>query len=703
MSFEEKIGQLAMVTADLAVTGPMAAGDWMAAVRTGRVGSLLNLYGRERVREAQRVAVEETRLGIPLFFGFDAIHGHRTIFPIPLAEAGAFDPGLWRRTARVAAEEAAADGLDLLFAPMLDVCRDPRWGRIAESPGEDPWLAARLARARIAALEEQDLAAADAVAACAKHLGAYGAVGAGREYASVDVSERTLHEVHLPAFRAAVAHGVATIMPSFNDLAGIPATANAALLEGLVRGGWGFEGVLISDYGAVAELVPHGVAADLVEASALALAAGVDIDMMGDAYVQGLPEALRRGLVAIEQVDRAVVRVLTLKERLGLLDDPYRRCRAAPAPPTVLAERRALAREAARRSIVLLDDKAGLLPLDPPPRRLAVIGPLADAGPEMLGPWSAAGSPEEAVGLLDGLKEAFPGTTIVHARGVPIEDGDESGIEPAVAAAREADLVLLGLGERRYMSGEAASRARPDLPGRQRALAEAVLAVGKPTVALLSSGRPLMVPWLVERAGAVLATWFLGVEAGHAMAEILSGAAEPTGRLPVSWPVDTGQIPVFYAQRPTGRPPDPKVRYTSKYIDLPVEPLFPFGHGLSYTRFGYRDLEVGPREARPGDRILISVEVTNEGRRPGEETLFFFIRDPVASIARPVQELRGWQKVHLLPGERVTVRLALDTDALAFLGPDLEPRLEPGRFEIRVGPSADPARQVTAELLLREC
>ncbi len=690
-----------MVTADLAVTGPMAAGDWLAAVRSGQVGSLLNLYGRERVREAQRTAVEETRLGIPLFFGFDAIHGHRTIFPIPLAEAGAFDPGMWRRTARVTAEEAAADGLDLLFAPMLDVCRDPRWGRIAESPGEDPWLAARLAEARIGALQKGGLDATDAVAACAKHLGGYGAVGAGREYASVDVSERTLHEVHLPAFASAVGHGAASVMPSFNDLAGVPTTANGPLLRGVLRGGWGFGGVLISDYGAVAELIAHGVAADLAEAAALALEAGVDIDMMGDAFVRGLPEALERGLVGIERVDELVRRVLALKERLGLLDDPYRRCGAPPASPTTKAERRALAREAGRRSIVLLQDEAGLLPLDPAPKRIAVLGPLADAGLEMPGPWSAAGAPEEAVSILDGLRGAFAGTVLVHVPGVAIEGEDESGIEAAVQAAREADIVLLCLGEKRFMSGEAASRARPDLPGRQRALAEAVLRLGKPTVLLLSSGRPLMVPWLFEQAGTVLATWFLGVEAGHAVAEVLSGAAEPTGRLPVSWPVDTGQIPVFYAQRPTGRPADSGQRYTSKYIDLPVEPLFPFGHGLSYARFSYRKLEVTPAEARPGDPIEITVEVTNEGHRPGEETLFFFVRDRVASVARPMQELRGWQKIRLDPGERGTARLVLSTEAFSFLGPDLEPRLEPGSFEIRVGPSADPRRQIVAELLLR--
>jgi beta-glucosidase len=557
-----------------------------------------------------------------------------------------------------------------------------------------------MAEARTGAFQMSDLAAADAVAACAKHLGGYGAVDAGREYASVDVSERTLHEVHLPAFASAVAHGVASVMPSFNDLAGVPTTANAALLEGLLRGAWGFDGLIVSDYGAVAELIAHGVAADLAEAAALALGAGVDIDMMGDAYVRGLPDALRRGLVGIERVDAAVRRVLALKERLGLLDDPYRRCRAAPASATVKAERRALAREAARRSIVLLQDEAGLLPLDPAPARIAVLGPLADAGLEMPGPWSAAGVPEEAVGILDGLRAAFAGSALVHAQGVAIGGEDESGIEAAVRAAQEADLVVLCLGEKRFMSGEAASRARPNLPGRQRALAEAVLATGRPTVVLLSSGRPLMVPWLFERAGTVLATWFLGVEAGHAVAEVLSGAAEPTGRLPVSWPVDIGQIPVFYAQRPTGRPADSGQRYTSKYIDLPNQPLFPFGHGLSYARFSYCRLEVTPGEVKAGDRIEITVEVANEGDRSGEETLFFFVRDRVASVARPMQDLRGWQKIRLAPGERGTARLVLDTAALSFLGPDLLPRVEPGSFEIRVGPSADPRRQITAELVL---
>ena len=686
MTLEEKIGQMTLVSAGQAVTGPGGAVDHLQAVRTGRVGTVSNLWGPEQTHGLQKIALEETRLGIPLLFVMDVIHGHRTIFPLPLAEIGAFDPDLWERTARVAATEAAADGLAMTYAPMLDVARDPRWGRIAESPGEDPWLAARFAGAKVRGFQGADLAAAHSVAATAKHLAAYGAVTAGRDYAPVDVSERSLHETYLPPFRAAVAAGVAAIMPAFHSLAGVPMTADAALLRDMVRGRWGFEGVIVSDYGAVAELVVHGVAEDLVEAAALALLAGIDIDLMGNAYARGLPGALERGRVAMADVDAAVARILTLKSRLGLFEDPYRR--GAALTSEQLGTSRDLARDAARRSIVLLTNRDRLLPLADVPRRLAVIGPLADAREDMLGPWSAGGRIEEVVTILEGLRTAFPAGKIAHARGVEVDGSDAGGIPAALDLARAADVVLLCLGEARAMSGEAASRARPILPGRQAELAEAVLELGKPVVVILSSGRPLVAPGLFERADAVLATWFPGSEAGHAVGDVLSGAHNPTARLPVSWPVDIGQIPIFYAQRPTGRPADPAEHYTSKYLDLPVDPLFAFGHGLSYTRFAYSGLRARPEELRPGETIAVEVEVANEGAVAGEETVFLFLRDPVASIARPLLELKGVAKIALEPGARSTVRLTLSADDLAFLGPDLVPRVEPGAFEIYVGPSA---------------
>jgi beta-glucosidase len=686
MTLEEKIGQMTLVSAGQAVTGPGGPVDYLQAVRAGQVGTVSNLWGPERTRAVQRIALEETRLGIPLLFVMDVIHGHRTIFPLPLAEVGAFDPGLWERTARVAAAEAAADGLAMTYAPMLDVARDPRWGRIAESPGEDPWLAARFAHAKIRGFQGGDLAAADSLAATAKHLAAYGAVTAGRDYAPVDISERSLHEIYLPPFEAAVAAGVAAIMPAFHNLAGVPMSANAAVLRDVVRGRWGFDGVIVSDYGAIAELVVHGVAEDLAEAAALALRAGIDIDLMGNAYARGLPGALERGRVTIADVDAAVRRILALKTSLGLFDDPYRRGHGLTSEQ--LAAHRALAREVAQRAIVLLTNQGGALPLSPDGGRIAAIGPLANARGDMPGPWAAGGRPEEMVTILEGLRTALPAREVAHAPGVEIDGGETSGIPAALDLARAADVVVLCLGEARTMSGEAASRARPTFPGRQAELATAALDLGKPVVVTLSSGRPLMAPWLFERADAVLATWFLGSEAGNAVGDVLCGRYNPTARLPVSWPVDIGQIPIFYAQRPTGRPADPAEHYTSKYIDLPVDPLFPFGHGLSYTRFACRELRARPDELRPGEAITVEVEVANEGAVAGEETIFLFLRDPVASVARPLLELKGVAKIALEPGARGTVCFELSADDLAFLGPDLSPRLEPGTFEIYVGPSA---------------
>jgi beta-glucosidase len=683
MSLEEKIGQLT-----LAVAGPRMTADLRVAVRAGRVGTLSHLWGREHCEGAQRVAVQETRLGIPLLFGADVVHGHRTIFPIPLAEAGTFDPVLWERTARAAAEEATADGLNLTYAPMLDVTRDPRWGRIAEGPGEDPWLAACFAIAKTRGFQGQDLAETTSLAATAKHLGAYGAVAAGRDYASVDISERSLRETYLPPFKAAVEAGVSSIMPAFTDLAGVPMSANVGVLRDLVRTKWGFEGVYISDYNAIPELKEHGVAADIADAAALALRAGISIDFMGAAYERGLPKALERGTASEDDLNDAVRRVLHLKWSLGLFDDPYRR----PASETKLAQplsmgRRELARDAARRSIVLLQNRGHVLPLRAV-ARIALIGPFADARSEMLGPWASAGNSDDAVGILEGVRSAFPTAQVCHARGVDIDGDDNSGIGSAVALARDADHIVLCLGEAARMSGEAASRGYPGLPGRQQELAEAILALGKPTVVLLTSGRPLLMPWLFAKADAVLAIWFLGSEAGNAVGDVLKGTWNPSGRLPISWPVDVGQIPIFYAQRRTGRPADPDVCHTSKYLDLPVEPLFPFGHGLSYTRFTLSNLRADPAELRHGESFTVAVDLTNEGPVMGEETVLLFIHDLVASIARPVLELRGAQKIALASGASATVTFTVPPEAFEFLDADLAPSVEPGVFEIFVGPSS---------------
>jgi beta-glucosidase len=664
MTLTEKLGQLTMIAADHAVTGPVITPLSEDAIRAGTIGNLLNLYGAEATQRIQKIAVEESRLHIPLLLGFDAIHGHRTVFPIPLAEAGLFDPAAWEATARVAAEECAGDGLHMTFAPMLDVSRDPRWGRIAESPGEDPFVGSVFARAKIRGFQNSSLAGAGAIAACAKHYVAYGAVTAGREYSPTDMSEGMLREVYLPPFRAAVEAGVASIMPAFTDLNDVPMTANVHLLRDVLRGELGFDGVVISDYHAVAELLNHGVAADLAEAAALALKAGVDIDMMSDAYRVGLPVALQRNLVTMEQIDEAVRRVLSLKERLDLFQNPYGRGRSDTG---VTAQSRALARAVGARALVLLKNDGNALPLAA--RKIAVIGPLADAGSEMGGPWGGAGRPEDCVSVLQGLMEA--GLDVRHAPGVAINEDDLSGVAAALDLCADADAILLCLGEAALMSGEAASRAYLGLPGRQQDLADAVFekAAGKPVTVVLFSGRPLAVPELVSRAHAVLAAWFPGCEAGHAIADVLTGKVSPGGRTPVSWPRAVGQVPIFFGARPGGRPFNPDDHFTSHYSDVENTPLFPFGHGLTYGDFELSNLRV-----EAGDPWTVRVDVTNHGALAAEETVFLFLNQKKPEVTRPLLELKGFGKIALLASEQGTVTLTLPRPT--------------GRAELFVGPNA---------------
>lgn len=692
MSLTEKLGQLTMMAASHTVTGPQIAGHSTDDIRSGRIGNLLNLIGASAAREMQRLAVEESRLGIPLLIGLDVIHGHRTLFPTPLAEAALFDPDTWALTAREAAREAAADGINMAFAPMLDVSRDPRWGRTVEGPGESPWVGQWLAEAKVRGFQGADLAAADSLAAVAKHFCGYGAVTAGREYASVDVSDRTLLEVHMPAFAAAVRCEVAAVMPAFTDLAGIPMTAHAGMLRERLRRDLGFDGVLVSDYNAIAELIQHGVAADLIEAAALALEAGVDIDMVSGAYLKGLPVALERGLVSAAQVDEAVRRVLTLKARLGLFEDPYARGRVAQSAGAV-AQRRRLAREVGARSIVLLSNRDNALPLPGATRRLALLGPLADAPAEMRGPWWCAAEPDAQVSVLEGMRAALPQAQILHASGVDIAGDDESGIAAAVELCDGADAALLCLGEAATMSGEAASRAHPGLPGRQRELAEAVLARAGarsiPVIAVLFCGRPLIVPWLAERASALLAAGFPGCEAGHALADILTGRLSPSGRTPITWPRAVGQIPLYFGQRSSGRPTDPIGPFASRYIDESNEPLFPFGHGLTYGRFTLANLRLSSQSATASDTVEVAVDVENRGGRRAQETVFLFARRLKSRVAPPVLELHGVGKITLDPGTRGILTLRLPVAQLHSLGPDLAPVLEPGAVEILVGPSAD--------------
>jgi beta-glucosidase len=704
MTLAEKLGQLTMTASSFTVTGPVIAGDSTQSIRTGEIGNLLNMVGAGPVRDMQRLAVEESRLKIPLLIGLDIIHGHRSLFPVPLAEAGLFDPVLWEATAREAAIEGAADGLAMTFAPMLDVSRDPRWGRTVEGSGEDSLLAVEMAAAKVRGFQGADLTAPDALAACAKHFVAYAPVMAGREYASVDISERTLHEVHLPPFEAAVRAGVATIMPAFTDLAGIPMTAHAGLLRDWLRVRVGFAGVIVSDYNAIRELLNHGVAADLPEAAALALNAGVDIDMMADGYRHGLPIALERGLVTLEQIDTAVRRVLRLKEQLGLFDDPYGRCRTHESDAAI-ARRRALARKVGAQSLVLLKNDHDVLPFRTPLQSLAVIGPLADAAEEMRGPWWAAGVAENHVSVLAGLRAALPDTQLTHVAGVSIEGDDTAGIAAAVALCERADSILLCLGEAAVMSGEAASRVNPGLPGQQEALAGAVLAraqaLGKPCAVVLFSGRPLTVPGLVARSQAVLAAWFPGCEAGNAVADVVLGRTSPSGRTVISWPRSVGQIPIFHSERRSGRPANPEDKFTSKYLDSPNEPLFAFGHGLTYGRFRYSNLRVSPEAVQMGGNLQVQVDLTNEGARTACETVFVFTHDVVASVSRPLLQLAGFGRLELAPGRTGTINVVVPAQRLQFLGTDLSPVFEPGVVEILVGPRANRADLLVGTVLMQ--
>jgi beta-glucosidase len=691
MTLTEKLGQLTMTASSFTVTGPVIAGDSTEAIRSGAIGNLLNMVGAGPVRDMQRLAVEESRLKIPLLIGLDIIHGHRSLFPVPLAEAGVFDPALWEATAREAAIEGAADGLAMTFAPMLDVSRDPRWGRTVEGSGEDSWLAVQMASAKVRGFQGTDLAAPSALAACAKHFCAYAPVTAGREYASVDISERTVHEVHLPPFEAAVRAGVATIMPAFTDLAGIPMTAHTGLLRDWLRRRIGFEGVIISDYNAIRELLNHGIAADLPEAAALALHAGVDIDMMADAYRHELPAALERGLVSMAQIDTAVRRVLRLKEQLGLFADPYGRCHTQESAATVV-RRRALARDVGAQSLVLLKNEHEVLPFKRELRSLAVIGPLGDAPEEMRGPWWAAGVADNHVSVFSGLCAALPDAQVQFVAGVDIAGEDVSGIAAALALCERCESILLCLGEAAVMSGEAASRVHLGLPGQQQALATAVIArarmLGKPCAVVLFSGRPLTVAALVQDSDALIAAWFPGCEAGNAVADVVLGRVSPSGRTVMAWPRSVGQIPIFFSERRSGRPANPADKYTSKYLDSPNDPLFVFGHGLTYGRFRYANLRVSPTGVSVRDIIQVQVDLTNEGARTARETVFVFTHHVVATVSPPLLQLVGFARLELAPGKTGTVTVAVSAKQLRILGHDLTPVFEPGSVEILVGPRA---------------
>ena len=683
MTLEEKLGQLNQLSVDQQPTP-----EQLALVRKGLVGSFFNLTGAAATRDAQHIAVTESRLHIPLIFGHDVIHGYRTIFPIPLGEAASWDPEAVEAAARVAAREAAAAGLHWTFAPMVDIARDPRWGRIAEGSGEDPYLGSAMAAARVRGFQGTDPRAPDAVLATVKHFAAYGGAEGGRDYNTVDLSERTLREVYLPPYQAALKAGAGSVMTSFNEIGGIPSTASPWLMTTLLRREWGFRGLVVSDWTAVAELLNHGVAGSRAEAGKLALEAGVDMDMVSRIYVDDLPALVRAGRVRLGVVNEAVRRVLRTKAALGLFDDPYHGTTVERERSVLLApEHRQVARRVAEESIVLLKNDGSLLPLGPRVRSVAVIGPLADDKVAALGSWPGRGDPRDAVTPLEGIKAHAGSVSVVFEKGCGIADTATAGFAGAVAAAKQADVAVLVLGEAGDMSGEAASRANIDLPGVQQQLLEAVYATGTPVVLVIMNGRPLTIPWAAEHVPAILESWFLGIETGPALAAVLFGDVSPSGKLPATFPRAVGQIPLYYNHKNTGRPTGPD-KYTSKYIDLPVTPLFPFGHGLSYTSFGYSDLRLSTPRITPTGTVRVSVTLTNTGAREGAEVVQLYVHDEVASVTRPVRALAGFRRVSLKPGEARTVDFQLTPKELGLYNQSMKFVVEPGKFRVFVGGSS---------------
>ena len=703
MTVAEKVGQLSQYTSSTPET--------LELVRQGRVGSLFNVTGAENTNAAQRIAVEQSRLKIPLLFGYDVIHGYRTIFPVPIATASSFDPELIAAVERVAAREASAGGVKWTFAPMVDITRDPRWGRMVEGAGEDPYLGSVVAAARVRGFQGHDLADPEGVAACVKHFAAYGAAEGGRDYNTVDISEQLLREVYLPPFHAAVQAGVATVMAGFEDLNGVPATANQRLLSGILRREWHFEGLVVSDYDAVHELIAHGIAANDQQAALKALTAGVDMDMADGAYQSLL--ALDPGKLPMDRLDEAVRRVLRLKFRAGLFQNPY----TDPARErlaVLTAENVQVARRAAQESLILLKNQTDLLPLDKSVKTIAVIGPLADDKADQLGSWAGNGRAEDVVSPLEGIKAKLPHAQVLYAKGVDIPSFERQaageagaapaplsatgvagatttigpeGIQEAVQAARKADATIIFLGELAAMTGEASSRASLDLPGQQQELLQAVVATGKPVVLVLESGRPLDIRWANDHVAAIIQAWYPGIQAGNAIADILFGEVSPSARLPMSWPRSVGQIPVYYNHKATGRPTSAD-RWHTGYLDESSEPLFPFGYGLTYATFRYSNIKVLTETVWPTGALRVQAELQNVGWRAGTEVAQLYVHDRVAPTSRPVRELKGFQRITLKPGEKRTVEFTLNAKDLGSYDDDLRWVVPPGKYDVWIAPNA---------------
>lgn len=686
MTLAEKLGQLQQLDGDF----PTGAGrpEHFEMVRKGTLGSTLNVRGAKNVNELQRAALA-SRLKIPHLFAFDVIHGYRTIFPVPLGEAASFDTKAAELSAYIAAKEARAAGVAWTFAPMVDIARDPRWGRIVEGAGEDTYLGAEFAKARVRGFQGNDYSQFDRVLACAKHWVGYGAAQAGRDYSTTDISDFNLYNVYFPPFKAAKDAGVDTFMSSFNDLNGTPATANRWVMTDVLRKEWKFDGFVVSDYTAVMELMNHGIARDEADAAQLALNAGVDMEMVSRFYNAHGEQLLKDRKLTMATIDESVRRILRIKYRLGLFDKPYTD-ESLEAKTLLTPEHRRAAREIAAKSFVLLKNERNTLPLRKNIDELAVIGSLADSKEDMNGSWNGDAKTEDAVTLLEGVRNKLGNNAkIRYVKGCDAKCEDTSEFNKAIDAVKDSDFTILVVGESAAMSGEASSRSNIDLPGKQLDLVKAVHATGKPYAVVLMNGRPLTINWVSENSPAILETWFAGTEAGNAIADTLFGDVNPSGKLPVTFPRSVGQIPIFYNMMNTGRPYKEAEKYTSKYIDLPNTPLYPFGYGLSYTTFQLSNLRLSANQIAPAGSLTVSVDVQNTGSRDGTEVVQLYIRDLVGSMTRPVKELKGFERVALKAGEKRSVTFTLKPEHLGFYNAQKRFTVEPGDFKVWVSQSSD--------------
>jgi len=698
MTLEEKIGQLNQYTGDNTVTGPLTINpNKQQEIKEGKIGSMLNVIGWKYTRQYQELAMQ-SRLKIPLLFGLDVIHGHKTTFPLPLAEAASWDLKAMELSARIAAVEAAASGIHWTFAPMVDISRDPRWGRVMEGAGEDTYLGSKIAFARVKGFQGNKLGDLDAVMACAKHFAAYGAASGGRDYNSVDMSNRMLWETYLPPFKAAVDANVATFMNAFNDIDGIPATANKYIQRDILKGKWNYQGFVVSDWGSIGEMVAHSYCKDNKEAAEKAILAGSDMDMESNAYRFNLAQLVAENKVPISIVDEAVKRILRKKFELGLFDDPFKFCSKERQEKALNnPEHAKIARDVAAKSIVLLKNDKQILPLSKDTKTIAFIGPMVKPKRINHGFWAVDLKDVDSTYIVsqwEGLQNKVgKKTKLLYARGCGVEDSSKAGFEEAVAVANQADVVILSIGERWNMSGEAKSRSSLQLPGVQEDLIKELQKTGKPIVILINAGRPLIFNWTADNMPTIVYTWWLGSEAGNAIADVLFGDYNPSGKLPMSFPRTEGQIPIYYNHFSTGRPSinEDKV-YKSAYIDLPNSPKFPFGYGLSYTTFSYGDLKLSKTKMKDTETLEVSMTLTNTGKFAGEEVVQLYLQDKFGSVVRPIIELKDFQKVKLQPGETKTLTFVIDNEKLAFYNQALEFKSEPGEFNLMIGSSSSDIR-----------